>query len=277
MTSAVTKHVWLWGRLWLFACLLPFSSSGAFGQTETKASPPVIEPVTPMAKDTHPGFEVATIRPARPDGSQSFHIGRHRLSLESYSISSMISLAYNIHRTQVIGVPPTLEDKTYDVDGVPDVEGQPSLHQAQEMLQKLLVDRFGLKFHHDKRELSIYALTIAKNGPRLTPAASPTGMPNTSGSAGNNAQTMKFTNSTIGDFALEMQFQSSRPVIDQTGLTGRYDFTLRWSHDDATGSDPNAPPGFFTAIQEQIGLKMEPKKDLADVLVIDRVEPPSDN
>ncbi len=234
-------------------------------------------PLAPMAADANPSFEVASIHPSRPDASQTIRAHGRRVGLEGYSINSMICLAYGIHKTQVIGGPAWLDSDRYDIDGVPDAPGEPSISQMQQMFQKLLADRFALKFHHEKRELSVFAITIAKGGPKLTAStADPTRQPNVTGSGSGSQRTMKFTNITIDGFTLEMQFQSGRPVLDQTGLTGHYDFTLTWSRDDAP-PDANAPPGFFTAIQEQLGLKMEPKKDLADVLVIDHAEKPSEN
>jgi uncharacterized protein (TIGR03435 family) len=81
----------------------------------------------------------------------------------------------------------------------------------------------------------------------------------------------------MSDFALGMQAFLDRPVVDETGLTGRYNFVLKWTPDESNTSDPNAPPGIFTAVQQQLGLKLEPTKGPADILVIDRVEMPSPN
>jgi uncharacterized protein (TIGR03435 family) len=88
---------------------------------------------------------------------------------------------------------------------------------------------------------------------------------------------MKFTNNSMADFALCMQYFVERPVIDQTGLTGRYDFMLTWTPDAAHTGDANAAPGMFTAVQEELGVKLEPTKGPADVLVVDHVERPSGN
>jgi uncharacterized protein (TIGR03435 family) len=243
-----------------------------------QAQEPAAISLTPMAANATPAFEVATVRPSKPDSSQKIRANGHRVGLEDYSVSSMISLAYNLHKSQVIGGPAWLDSDRYDVDGVPDTEGQPSMSQMQLMFQELLADRFALKFHHDKRELPVYVITIAKGGPKLrTSNADPMHPPDVTGGGSASQQTMKFTNITMAGFTLEMLFQLGKPVLDQTGLTGHYDFTLQWARDDASPADPNAPPGFFTAIQEQLGLKMEPKKDLADVLIIDHAEKPSEN
>jgi uncharacterized protein (TIGR03435 family) len=88
---------------------------------------------------------------------------------------------------------------------------------------------------------------------------------------------LKETNATLAEFALNMGTVLDRPMVDQTGLSGRFDFVLRWTPDNAQATDPNAPPGLFTAIQEQIGLKLDATNAPADVLVIDRIAHPSPN
>ena len=245
----------------------------------TLAQQPADVPLAPMAKDANPAFEVATIKPAKPNhGSEGFHINGHRLSLENEPVISLISVAYGIHKTQVVGAPAWFDTDQYDIDGVPDQPGEPNTHQMQLMIQKLLADRFGLKFHREKRELSVYAITIAKGGPKMTlNTTGREGSPDQTGNGNGWQQTMKYTNNTMADLALGLQFVVGKPVIDQTGLTGRYDFTLHYTISDAHLDDPNAPPGFFTAIQEQAGLKLEPTKAQADVLVIDHIERPSEN
>jgi uncharacterized protein (TIGR03435 family) len=91
-------------------------------------------------------------------------------------------------------------------------------------------------------------------------------------------RTMRMKNAAMGDFALVMKYAADRPVVDQTGLTGRYDFQLEWTFDDSKApTDGTAAPGLFTAVQEQIGLKLEPTKASADVLVVDGVERPAAN
>ena len=235
--------------------------------------------LTPMAKDANPSFEVATIKPTKPGtSSQGFHLRGHHVFIENEPVASMISVAYGIHKTQIIGAPAWFDTDPYDIDGVPDAPGEPTLHQQQIMIQKILADRFGIKFHREKRELSVYAITVAKGGPKITPNTTDReGQPDETGNGHGWQMTMKFTNNTMSDFALNMQFEVGKPIVDQTGLTGRYDFTLTFTTNDAHLDDPNAAPTFFTAIQEQLGLKLEPKKDLADVLVIDQANRPSEN
>jgi uncharacterized protein (TIGR03435 family) len=156
------------------------------------------------------------------------------------------------------------------------------------LMQDVLTQRFGLKFHHDQRELPVYVLTVAKGGPRLTESGSEPDGPR--GFLYRGLGDLRVTNSTMAQFCDGMQGSAmDRPVVDHTGLTGRYDFPLKWTPDDSQfiqfgprppqkeSDDPNAPPSLYTALQETLGLKLEPGKEKADVYVIDHVDPPSPN
>jgi uncharacterized protein (TIGR03435 family) len=238
-------------------------------------------PVKPMAADAHPSFAVATIKPHDPNdpcrGCQGFSTQGDRMSIRNESVCSLMQMAYSIHPHQIIGAPEWLFNSAFDIEGTLDTPGDPNDRQQQEMLQKLLADRFGLKFHRDKRELSVYAIQIAKGGPKLKPAANPDAGADQEGNGHGTEQTVIFTSNGIADFIRNEQFFVDRPLVDQTGLTGRYDFSLRYTFDEAKSTDPNAPPGLFTAVQEQLGLKFQPTKAPADVFIIDHVEQPSAN
>jgi uncharacterized protein (TIGR03435 family) len=144
----------------------------------------------------------------------------------------------------------------------------------QGMYQKLLADRFGLTFHRQKNELSVYALVVDKSGSKLTKSL---GDPNAQADQAGGARAMTFTNTSMTDLALMLQFSLDRPVVDQTKLIGKFDFVMKWTPMDADTSDPASPPGLFTAIQQQLGLKLDPTKASDDVIVIDHVEKPSAN
>jgi uncharacterized protein (TIGR03435 family) len=250
------------------------------------APPPVIPP---MAADANPSFEVATIKPSKPD-AQGFGIivrGR-RIETMNTSLSDLIKFAYRVHAKQLIGVPDWAGSEKWDITGQPDAEGQPSDAQWRSMIAKMLAERYRLAFHHDKRELSVYVLSVAKDGPKLTKSeGDPNGLP---GLGFQGLGKLVVRNANMGDFT-SMILQAvvlDRPVLDQTGLTGRFDFTLNWTPDDSQFGGmgakippptdaANAPPALYTAIQEQIGLKLEATKAPADVLVIDKVEKPSEN
>ena len=168
------------------------------------------------------------------------------------------------------------------------MKARPAARQWKGMLQKLVVERFKLTFHRDKRELSVYVLSVAKGGPKLTKSeGDPNGLPGLffRGRLGD----LGVRNANMADFTQLMQSAVlDRPVVDQTGLSGRFDFTLDWTPDDSQFAgmgakfppptdSANAPPNLYTAIQEQIGLKLEATKAPADVMVIDHVEKPSEN
>jgi uncharacterized protein (TIGR03435 family) len=203
-------------------------------------------------------------------------------------VSSLITFAYSIQTKQLVNAPAWLDEK-YDIDGVPDVEGQPNIKQMKLLVRDALVQRFGLKFHNEQREQSVYALTVAKGGPKAMTVTA-----NKPSDPGNfifrDLGKLMVTNSTMKDFCDGMQEAvMDKPVVDQTGLTGRYDFNLNWTADQsqfaAMGAkipppnidDPNAPPSLYTALQEQLGLKLESTKANADVMVIDHFDKPSAN
>jgi uncharacterized protein (TIGR03435 family) len=155
------------------------------------------------------------------------------------------------------------------------------------MFQQLLADRFKLTIHWETRELAVYALVVTKNGPSLHDSKEPDGSSHTSTSTG------QFTGRGISmvEMALtltqELSRELGRVVIDKTGISGRYDVTLRWTPDagtafinsgtEGTAPPPDSGPSIFTAIQEQLGLKLESTKGPVQVLVIDHVEMPSRN
>jgi uncharacterized protein (TIGR03435 family) len=246
------------------------------------------EPVKPMAKDAQPDFEVATIKPGKPNepGKTIDFEGRH-LTMVNFNVNDLLSMAYGLHTKQISGAPDWFDSELYDIDGVPDVPGEPSDKQADVMLQKLLADRFALKFHREQRELSVFAISVAKGGPKMTVSAPSTG----DGFGFRKLGDLTVTNMTMADFAMWMQDSvTDRPVVDRTGLTEHYDFRLRWTPDDSqfaqfrsagvqprTKPRPNGPPELDTAMREQLGLRIAPVKAMDDVIVIEHVEHPSPN
>jgi uncharacterized protein (TIGR03435 family) len=231
-----------------------------------------------MGAAADPAFEVATVKPANPnDTGDGFHLDGRQIFIENQTVEKLLLFAYGVHPKQVVDGPEWLGTERYDIKGVPDVPGQPSLKQMQAMVQKLLGDRFALTFHREKRDLPVYAVTVAKGGPKLAKSmGDPNGLMDETGSQNGGQTAWRFTNTSMADFALVMQFDTDRPVVDQTGIAGRYDFQLRWTFDE-TRTDANAPPGLFTAIQEQLGLKLEAVKAPTEALVVDKVERPSGN
>lgn len=266
---------------------LPLTLARATAETAWAVPAGAARPV-PMAATATPSFEVATIKPSRPDTPGKLITVRGRMIVTvNTTVSDLATFAYGLHPKQLAGGPSWLESDKFDLNGEPDTPGVPNTNQLRGMLQKLLTDRFKFAFHHDKRELSVYALTVLKSGHKLTKNdTNPNGLP---GLFFRGPGVFPVTNATMADFAGTMQaVVLDRPVVDQTGLAGRYDFTLTWTPDEtqfggrggglAPPADPStAPPGLFTAIQEQLGLKFESTKEPVDVLVVDHVEKPTEN
>lgn len=232
-----------------------------------------------MAKDADPDWEVVTVKPGDPNAT-SDHIdisGRH-VTLENETVEILMLGGYTMQKNQFVGLPDWAKTERWTVDGLADVEGEPDVAQLQAMVRKVLAERFGLKLHREQRDMLVYALAVAKGGPKLAVGTSdPSVQPNEHGTRGVGWRMYTYTNTSMPVLALELLSAVDRPIVDQTGLKGRYDFQLKWLTDDSHATDPDAPPGLFTAIQEQLGLKLEPVKAPADVLVIDKVERPGAN
>ena len=257
----------------------PFFAVLLFGVIPVCAQDKAIQSSAPMARDADPSFEVAVIKHADPDDrNQGFSLKGHRISIENNTMTSLICFAYSIQKSQIVNAPQWFNEQSWNIDGVPDTEGVPNWHQYRLMLQKLLSTRFGLVMHHDKRELSVYAITVAKGGPKLEKSKSePNALSDQSGHGVGSAQFMKFTNDSMIDFAQTMQLMVDKPVIDQTNLSGRYDFSLLWTPDVMRATPTDTAPVLFTAVQEQLGLKLEATRAPTDVLVIDAATLPTQN
>jgi len=267
---------------------LPLNLQRATGQTAWTIPEPPARP-KPMAADAPLVFAVATIKPSKPGrpGKALTMRGPRQFATFNYSLNDLISFAYGVHVRQITGGPGWLDSDLYDILAEPEAEGSPNRKQLEVMLQKLLADRFQLVFHRDKKELSVYALVVGKNGPKLTKSTGdPNGLP---GLMFRALGVLPANNANMADFAGVMQSAVlDRPVVDQTGLSGRFDFTLKWTPDEfqfaglgprvpPPADNPDAPPDLYTAIQQQLGLKLESTKAQVEVLVIDHLEKPSEN
>jgi uncharacterized protein (TIGR03435 family) len=276
-----------------------WSQGGPLPLNMTKATPEtawtIPEPPPPpkmMDVKAKPEFEVATIKPSKPEERFSIRLNRSGMvDTTATTLSDLIKFAYDVHPKQISGAPAWVEAEKFTVSAKPDTAGIPNVDQMKAMMQKLLADRFGLAFHRDKKELSVYAITVAKGGPKLEKETNnPVPVP---GFGGLPQRGFMVRNATITEFATVMQAQfMEQPVVDQTELgTTRYNFTLKWTPDpsqrqlgggpdapaQAPVPDADAPPDLFTAMQQQLGLKLGTAKAPVDVLVIDKVEKPSDN
>jgi len=252
---------------------------------EIPAPPP---PRKRMAADADPSFDVATIKPSDPNmQGKGFRTNGRTFTTRGTTLNDLIEFAYDVHAKQIVGGPDWMDKDKFDLQGTTDTEGDPSYEQTKSMLRKLIVDRFKMTFHNEKKVLSVYVLTVESGGPRNVTKSESTApgfsipiMPTPGGIM------MVMRNATMTNFAV-FGLQGAvldRPVLDQTGLTDRLDFSVKWMPDDSQfGGHMKVPesdsplPGLFTAMHEQLGLKLEATKAPADVMAIDRVEKPSAN
>jgi uncharacterized protein (TIGR03435 family) len=220
-----------------------------------------------------PEFEVATIKPGSPETHGTMTSAQPgKLTLKNITLREAVRMAYRLNEPELFGGPKWVDSEHYDIDGR--AESRVPRDQIILMLQSLLVERFKLKVHRETRELPVYALTIAKGGPKMPRATE--GDPKNGGtSVGPRNITAK--GSVIGDFARTLADLLMRPVLDRTGLEGLYDIKLV-DFAPLSGTGDDAPEAsLFTAIQEQLGLKLESQKGPVQVLVIDSAEKPDAN
>jgi uncharacterized protein (TIGR03435 family) len=228
-------------------------------------------------------FEVASIRLTRDpqrSGSIGPAVGGRRFQATNMPLIWIISTAFGISNRQISGLPDAFKDKHYEINATC---AEPATRlQMMKMLQALLVDRFMLRFRPSKEELSVYTLTLAKGGPKLTE--------NTSGAdlamRGHLGSTV-YTNFPMSVFAnaLSGEPDINDIVVDRTGLNKAYDFKLAYTPEGVVrgvregrepAPDPNGP-SLFTALQEQLGLKLERHKTKVDLLVVEHIEDQAEN
>jgi uncharacterized protein (TIGR03435 family) len=240
---------------------------------------------SPQAANEDLSFEVVTIKPSAPtmeaDGMES---DGHRFTIRNGRVAYLMTYAYDLPPKQIVGGPAWLRTDKYDIVAV--TPGKSDAQQVKGMVRRLLAERFGLSFHREKRTVAVYALLVEKAGPKMEKSMAETDRG--SGFRGRGMGQLTVTNGSMADFARWLNGGVlDRPVIDQTGLTGKFNFTLNWMPDESqyggmgmrmpSTDSANALPSFFTAIKEQIGLKMDATKADVDVLVIDHVEKPTEN
>ena len=269
---------------------LPLNLVRATEQTAWAIPEPPPSP-TRMAASANPEFVVATIKPSRPDAPRGgYGIRGQDVTTTNVTVSWMIKLAYNVHANQIAGGPSWLNSERYDTVGRSNTPGEPSRDQMKLMVRKLLVDRFQLQFHTEQKELPVYAMVVAKGGPKIAVSAGdPNAFPGIGFGREPGVISLFGRNTGLNGVANGLQSNIlDKPVVDQTGLTGRYDFQLRFTPDatqlanfgglePASAADLNLPPDIFTAFEQQLGLKLQATKAVVDVMVIDRIEKPSAN
>ncbi len=215
-------------------------------------------------------FEAAAIKPSDPShvGMQIFSPGPGRLTLMTATLKDMVAFAYHLRRHQVAGGPGWFDGDKYDI--IAKADGRVTNEQLKRMLQSLLAARFQLTFHRETRELLLYDLVVGKGGPKLH-EVDKAGL-----GLGLGETRLTGRGATMPTLASSLSDKVGRVVRDKTGLTGFYEFTLTWSPEGTPADDKNLPD-LFTAVQEQLGLKLEPAKGPVEVLTIDHAAKPSEN
>jgi bla regulator protein blaR1 len=288
------------GFLALASCLLAAQAPGA--------ATPGPAPAAKDASATPPAFEVVSIKPNKtgamtmrimftPDGISAMGVPAHLLLRD----------AFNVSDSQLIGEPGWMSADHFDIEAKVAAEDAPKLKDLKPterwaMLLPVFQERFALKFHHETKDLTQYVLVVAKGGLKMKEAtpgdAYTNGLKTPSGGAGGAGMMNVRPGELIGQaISLEslvrfLSFQFQSPVIDKSGLTGKYDVDLKWTPDEMEsgmarppdGGQPGAPspppssgPSLFTALEDQLGLKLEAHKEPGDAIVIDHIEQPSPN
>lgn len=230
---------------------------------------PVSSPASPEQKAS---FEAVSVKRSMPNqNGMSIASSGNRFRAINATVKSLILNAFPKTRAfQIIGAPTWIDTEGYDVDAVS--ETPLTSDSVQQMLQTLLQDRFKLQWHTDTRQMPLYTLIVGKDGPKLQSAKEG----ERTRVSGTGRGRMTFQRIGLSSFADNLSYQVDRIVVDQTGLTGYFTFTLEWTPDSVRDADSTAP-SLVTAIQEQLGLKLESGKGPVEVLVIDSVERPSEN
>jgi uncharacterized protein (TIGR03435 family) len=215
---------------------------------------------------------------------EGFTASGPRLNLEGYNLRGLIEEAYNLRSYRVSFAGSNLgsdeqSDTNYDIAAVADGNDSPTKEEFRQMLQALLADRFKLRFHREPREMLVYALVVAKGGPRFKESSPDEILKIRTGPHGRN-QTVTASKETMESFAEDIMqgFQPQLPVIDKTGLTGSYDIKLEATPEYRINNNPQPEDiSIFTALEEQLGLKLDRQNSAVDVLVVDHIEKPSEN
>ena len=244
----------------------------------------------PCAADARASFDVVSIRPSQTPSESSTMNGTPDGVSITGSLRRMILFGYSLHEFQLTGGPDWVSTSTWAVHAKSDTpapdfsklsraELQALLDKRMQQIQAMLMDRFQLKCHLAVKEMPVYELVQAKGGAKIKATTAEASKQNSDSSSSHGLQ---MHNTAIGVTAARIASlltnEVDRMVVDKTGLTGSYDLTLDWAHDaPADSADTPSGPAIFTALKEQLGLRLVPAKGPVPVLVIDSVEKPSEN
>ena len=271
------------------------SHSQAAGASQTGGAPIPVRPGSETAANS-PVFDVAAIRQNNSDHTARSHIyyspGDGSFRAINVPMKMLLEFAFGLPETRILGGPDWLGSIKFDIDAKADssvdarmstLSSDDARQEKQKMVRALLADRFKLIDHMETRELPIYVLVPAKGGSKLQPSKSN----GTTVDSWNNKIDVRGGDNTVTLLAEELSKRLGRVVVDKTGIQGRYDILLNWTPDDGAAPAANggggstaatdSGPSIFTAIQEQLGLKLGSQKGPVQVLVIDSIDMPSAN
>ncbi len=231
-------------------------------------------------------FEVASIRPTQETGGNSgINQKNGGMSTHNAKVIQLLQFAYSVQNYQIIGGPGWMRTDGYDIvakfeqaEGAVKLSSKAETAETKARLRSLLSDRFQLKLREESKELPIYAITIGKNGHKLKAVDVGAGASMHSSSQSNGNGSLSAQRTTLKGLGDLLGNVLGRPVTNETGLDGTFDFEMKWSADlGPTSSADQSGPSIFTALQEQLGLKLESKKGPVPTFVIERLERPSEN
>jgi uncharacterized protein (TIGR03435 family) len=243
--------------------------------------------LTSAAASAQQKFQIATIKPSPPNAERYTQSRGTKFATSGTTLEDLLKFAYNVHVSQITGGPDWVRTKKFDVVGDPEMEKRPSLDELKSMTADLLADRFHLVLRRETRELPVYALVAGKDGSKLK---SPISDPSSILSGGLVPPGSLYVHGgTLSDFARYLERfappEVSRPIVDQSGIPGRFEFELHFTPDAAQSDQDSAalnsmaasPPGIFTALNDQLGLRLKATNAKVEVFDIISVSLPSPN
>ena len=263
--------------------------SGVCASAQALPAPPPAASAAPVpAANQAPAasFEVATIKPVDVGPSAGRYItmlGTNRFFAKNFTVKLLIAAAYDLNPRTISGGPEWVESAKFDIQALTGGAERPDHDTQMLMLRGLLSDRFHLTFHRQAKEFAIYEITVAKDGPKMRDTADRNQETKVLSTVYQDRVVMPARNASMSDVARVMQRAIlDRPVVDNTGLTGRYDFNLVWAPDETQFDgaihlpETDAVP-LLAAMQEQLGLQMKATRGQVQAMVIDTVEKPAEN
>src|ERR1700677_3900257 len=231
-----------------------------------------------MSATADPSFEVATIKPSAHDANWGISRGTRLFQARGNTIADLIQFAYQVRRRQIDGGPSWMNELRFDVTGEPDAPGLPSMDQQRLMVRKLLAERFGFRVHIVQKEFPVYALLVDKSPPKINVSApSVNDILISPRELEDGTTAVQFSHTTMPEFTeFLMGFIQDRQIVDETGLKGRFDFTVMIPTSSQGGNDIEKATAFLLGVKP-LGFKLEPKKEPLEVIVIDNIDKPTAN